>query len=113
MVKIRWHFGVILMQTSIPGSSTTRYDLAPQLKGVRLFIFAGNGRPGPLDPAGTKEDSIETAIGAENRAFARRVPQLGLNAEIDLYGPGTHNWLYWQREMHRAWPLISDGLGLQ
>ena len=30
------------------------YDLAPQLKGVRLFIFAGNGRPGPLDPAGTK-----------------------------------------------------------
>jgi diacylglycerol O-acyltransferase/trehalose O-mycolyltransferase len=89
------------------------YDLAPQLKGVRLFISAGNGRPGPLNPAGTKEDSIETAIGAENRAFARRAPQLRLNAEIDLYGPGTHNWLYWQREMHRAWPLISDGLGLQ
>jgi diacylglycerol O-acyltransferase/trehalose O-mycolyltransferase len=89
------------------------YDLAPQLKGVRLFISAGNGRPGPLDRAGTKEESIETAIGAENRAFARRVQQLGLNAQIDLYGPGTHNWVYWQRELHRAWPLISDGLGLQ
>jgi diacylglycerol O-acyltransferase / trehalose O-mycolyltransferase len=89
------------------------YDLAPQLKGVRLFISAGNGRPGPLDGAGTNEDSIETSIGAENRAFARRVQQLGLDAEIDLYGPGTHNWVYWERSLHRAWPLISEGLGVQ
>jgi diacylglycerol O-acyltransferase / trehalose O-mycolyltransferase len=89
------------------------YDLAPQLKGVRLFISAGNGRPGPLDRAGTNADSIETSIGAENRTFARRVQQLGLDAQIDLYGPGTHNWVYWERGLHRAWPLISDGLGVQ
>jgi diacylglycerol O-acyltransferase / trehalose O-mycolyltransferase len=89
------------------------YDLAPQLKGVRLFISAGNGLPGPLDPAGATRDSIETAIGAENRALARRVQQLGLNPQIDLYGQGTHSWVYWQRELHRAWPLISDGLGLR
>jgi len=88
-------------------------DLAPQLRDVRLFISAGNGQPGPLDKAGTSEDSIETQIGAENRAFAERVQQLGLNAKIDLYGPGTHNWVYFQRELHRAWPMISDGLGLQ
>jgi diacylglycerol O-acyltransferase/trehalose O-mycolyltransferase len=89
------------------------YDLAPQLKGVRLFISAGNGRPGPLDGARTNEDSIESSIGAENRAFVRRVQQLGLDAQVDLYGPGTHNWVYWQRELHRAWPLISNELGLQ
>jgi diacylglycerol O-acyltransferase/trehalose O-mycolyltransferase len=89
------------------------YDLAAELKGVRLLISAGNGRPGPLDPTGANQDSIETSIGAENRAFARRVQQLGLDAQIDLYGPGTHNWVYWQRELHRAWPLISEGLGLQ
>ena len=89
------------------------YDLAPRLKGVRLFISAGNGRPGPLDGADANQDSIEAAIGAENRAFAHRVEQLGLNAQIDLYGSGTHNWVYWQRELHRMWPLISDGLGLQ
>jgi diacylglycerol O-acyltransferase / trehalose O-mycolyltransferase len=89
------------------------FDLAPQLRDVRLFISAGNGQPGPLDKAGTSEDSIEAQIGAENRAFAERVQQLGLNAKIDLYGPGTHNWVYFQRELHRAWPVISDGLGLQ
>jgi diacylglycerol O-acyltransferase / trehalose O-mycolyltransferase len=89
------------------------YDLAPQLKGVRLFISAGNGRSGPLNPSGTNEAPIETSIGAENRAFARRVQPLGLNAQMDLYGPGTHNWVYWERALHRAWPLVSDGLGLQ
>ena len=54
------------------------YDLAPQLRDLRLFISAGNGQPGPLDKAGTSEDSIETQIGAENRAFAERAHQLGL-----------------------------------
>jgi S-formylglutathione hydrolase FrmB len=88
------------------------YDLAPQLKDVRLFISAGNGDFGPLDSAGTGNDEIETGLRAENQAFADRIRKLGLNAEINLYEPGTHNWIYWQRELHRAWPLISDGLGL-
>jgi len=44
---------------------------------------------------------------------ADRVRELRLDAHIDLYGPGTHNWNYWQRELHRAWPLISNGLGLR
>ena len=86
------------------------YDLAPKLAGTRLFVSAGNGRPGPLDFAGTGEDAIEASIGAENDAFAQRIRDLGLDARIRLYGPGTHNWNYWQRELHKAWPLISHGL---
>lgn len=89
------------------------YDLAPQLKGVQVFISAGNGQPGPLDSAGTSEDSIESQIGAENQAFAKRLKDLGMNAQIDLYGAGTHNWVYWERELHRAWPMITGGLGLR
>jgi S-formylglutathione hydrolase FrmB len=77
-----------------------------------LFISAGNGDPGPLDSADASPDSIESGLAAENQAFADRVRELRLDAHIDLYGPGTHNWNYWQRELHRAWPLISNGLGL-
>jgi S-formylglutathione hydrolase FrmB len=88
------------------------YDLAPQLAGTRLFVSAGNGQPGPLDAAGTGEDPIETSIGAENEAFAKRIRTLGLDARIRLYGAGTHSWAYWQRELHKAWPLITDGLGV-
>ena len=59
------------------------YDLASQLKGVRLFISADNGQPGPLDGARTEVDQIDTAIGAENRAFARSLQSLNLDATID------------------------------
>jgi S-formylglutathione hydrolase FrmB len=55
-------------------------------------------------------DSIEASIGQQNRAFARRLDQLQVPARIDLYGDGTHNWVYWQRELHRAWPVITAAL---
>jgi diacylglycerol O-acyltransferase/trehalose O-mycolyltransferase len=35
-----------------------------------------------------------------------------VDARLDLYGPGTHIWVYWQRELHQAWPLITAGLGV-
>jgi S-formylglutathione hydrolase FrmB len=89
------------------------YDLAPRLKNVQLFISAGNGQPGPLDDPHTAPDPIEISIAAQNRAFALQARTLGLHATIDLYAPGTHNWVYWQRELHRAWPLIRSGLGLR
>ena len=85
-------------------------DLAPQLRGTRLFISAGNGAPGPLDPRSATPDATETAIRAENDAFVARVRALHLDAQIDLYEPGTHNWVYWQRELHRAWPLLRQEL---
>jgi diacylglycerol O-acyltransferase / trehalose O-mycolyltransferase len=86
------------------------YDLTPQLGGTRLYISSGNGQPGPLDLEGAVTDQIETEIGKENTAFARRLRQLGIEAKLDLYGDGTHNWVYWQRSLHRAWPLITDAL---
>lgn len=86
------------------------YDLAPKLRGTRLFVSAGNGQPGPLDPAGTVPDGTEAALHAENAAFARRLADLHLDARVDLYGAGTHSWVYWQRELARAWPLITAGL---
>jgi S-formylglutathione hydrolase FrmB len=88
------------------------YDLAGQLKGTSLFVSAGNGRPGPLDKPGAGVDDIEQSIGAENQAFASHLGELGIEAQIDLYGPGTHNWVYWQRELHKAWPMITASLGL-
>ena len=88
------------------------YDLAPQLNGVACSsppVTAIRARSTARALAQTQSNP---ALAAENQAFADRVRELGLDAHIDLYGPGTHNWNYWQRELHRAWPLISDGLGL-
>jgi diacylglycerol O-acyltransferase / trehalose O-mycolyltransferase len=86
------------------------YDLAPQLTRIPLFISAGNGDPGPLDESGTAPDSIEPAINAENKKFVQHLRQVGASVTVDLYGDGTHNWVYWQRELHRAWPILTNKL---
>ena len=73
-------------------------------------LAAGDGKPGPLDAAGATTDQIEVSIGAQNRAFAQHLQAVGTAATVDLYGAGTHNWVYWQRELHRAWPLLTADL---
>jgi diacylglycerol O-acyltransferase/trehalose O-mycolyltransferase len=88
------------------------YDLAARLRGIPLFVSCGNGQPGPLDPRGTHVDETEQLLGVENEALAARIAALGLDARVDLYGPGTHTWSYWQRELHKAWPMLVMSLGL-
>jgi S-formylglutathione hydrolase FrmB len=81
-------------------------ELAARLRGVRLFVSSGNGRPGPLDPPATKRNPVERVVYAESRAFARRLRELRIPARVDFYGPGTHDWPYWQRELQRALPTL-------
>ena len=68
------------------------------------------GQPGPLNRGGAL-DRVEEALHAENVAFQARLTQLGAAATFDFYGPGSHDWPYWQRELHRAWPLLTNALG--
>jgi diacylglycerol O-acyltransferase/trehalose O-mycolyltransferase len=85
-------------------------DLAGRLRGTPLFVSSGNGRPGPLDKAGAHADPIERFVQSETLGFVRRARQLRLPARLDLYGPGTHTYPYWQRELHRSWPLLMRAL---
>lgn len=58
-------------------------NLAANLQSMDLYLATGNGQPGPLDPPGT-----------------------GINLVWNYYGPGTHTWPYWQRDLTQALPLI-------
>jgi diacylglycerol O-acyltransferase / trehalose O-mycolyltransferase len=88
------------------------YDLAPKLVNTLLFLSVGTGQPGPLDPPNSSFDSIESSLAKENAALAERLRELNIPAQTDFYGPGTHSWPYWQRELHVAWPMIQQALGL-
>jgi diacylglycerol O-acyltransferase/trehalose O-mycolyltransferase len=77
--------------------------LLPALKGLPLFVSAGDGR-------GATRDAIEAEVGAESRAFARRARALHVPLHAELYPGGTHDWPYWQRELHRALPLLLGPL---
>ena len=47
--------------------------LAPKLRGTRLFVSAGDGRPGRLDDPYTPPDEIEPTVLRQSRAFVRRL----------------------------------------
>jgi diacylglycerol O-acyltransferase / trehalose O-mycolyltransferase len=87
--------------------------LAGRLRRTQMFVSAGDGRPGPFDPADAEPDRIEQTALRESRAFVGRLRRLRLRAQVDFYGPGAHAWPYWERELGRALPVLLGALRLQ
>jgi diacylglycerol O-acyltransferase / trehalose O-mycolyltransferase len=85
------------------------YDLAPKLRGTRLFVSFGDGQPGPHD-TNTDAQASEQFLNPESTAFVKPLHQLGISVTVDAYSPGTHEWHYWQRELHRSLPLLLGAL---
>jgi diacylglycerol O-acyltransferase/trehalose O-mycolyltransferase len=81
-------------------------ELAGQLHGTRLFVSAGDGRPGPLATSREGDDRIEPVVLRESRAFVTRLRELRIPVHADFYGRGTHDWPYWERELGRALPTL-------
>ncbi len=86
------------------------YTLAGRLRHIPVFLSCGNGQPGPLDKAGTGVSAFEVLFSAENAALAPRLRAAGVRLTTDFYGPGTHSWPYWQRELHRSLPMLLHAL---
>ncbi|MEO5877777.1 MAG: alpha/beta hydrolase family protein [Streptosporangiaceae bacterium] len=105
------------------------YVLAENLRGTGLYISSGTtGLFGPLDPPWAEALKIahgsavqavalyasgsisEKMVGVTDRSFTRRLEQLNIPATVHLYGDGLHQWKYWVREYHTAWPLIMKAL---
>jgi diacylglycerol O-acyltransferase/trehalose O-mycolyltransferase len=83
--------------------------LAGSLRGTRLYVSSGDGRPGPLDSPGTASDRIEPVVYRESRAFVRRIRDDGITVRADFYGAGTHQWPYFERSLRRALPTLVGG----
>ena len=92
-------------------------DLVANLRGTKLFVSCGDGHVGPLDPPGTDPAGVlvglEAALFLQNREFVARAERLGLDLTVDFYGPGTHTWPYWARELEKAFPLLLGALGAE
>lgn len=88
-------------------------SLAPALQGTELYVAWGNGEPGPLDEEDARFDPVEAWLAEANRRFADRLAELGLPATIDDYGPGTHEWPYWERGLEHALPMLLSSLGVE
>ena len=85
-------------------------DNAEALRGTTLFVSWGEGGQGPLDPEPPGDDG-EAFRALSNQAFVKRLEEMAIPATVDDYGPGTHTWPYFERELHRALPLLLQALG--
>ncbi|MDI2030131.1 alpha/beta hydrolase family protein [Saccharopolyspora sp. TS4A08] len=88
------------------------FDHVDRLRGVGLYVSAGNGLTGPLDRPGAV-DPLEPASLASSKSFTDRLAERGIAVTAHFYASGTHDWPYWQRELRAAWPVLSAALGLE
>ncbi|WP_325050948.1 alpha/beta hydrolase [Actinokineospora spheciospongiae] len=89
-------------------------DKLAALRGTELFISAGNGDVGPLDPdgKGIVPGLLESAAYTNSKTFAEKATRAGIPITTDFYAPGTHSWPYWERELKRSWPMLARGMGI-
>jgi esterase/lipase superfamily enzyme len=73
-------------------------EQAARLRGTRLFVSVG------------KSGFVERRLRRENVALAAALERAGVPATLDFYARGTHDWPYWQRELHRSLPLVLGAL---
>ena len=87
-------------------------SIAENLRWTRMYMYWGNGLPGPLDgdPVSglTGASEIEGAVNQSNNDFQKRLNALGIPAYFDPYGPGTHTWPYWTRDLQQSIDTITS-----
>jgi S-formylglutathione hydrolase FrmB len=86
--------------------------LASNLAGTRLFLASGTGQPGPLDPPLALPDAVESTVWSMNQAFDAALSAAGIGHTTDFYGPGTHTWPYWTRELQRFLTWLAPTVGV-
>jgi S-formylglutathione hydrolase FrmB len=86
-------------------------NLAKALKGTALYVAYGDGGQGPLDANPVPSDDLEPWIADQNRTLVAKLHELGIPAKVDAYGPGAHDWPYWERALHRSLPMLLKALG--
>jgi S-formylglutathione hydrolase FrmB len=84
-------------------------SIAPRLRSLALVeLRTGDGRPGPLDRRGTQPGcgacALERFLLGGNVRLHRRLRALGIRHVWDDYGPGTHDWPYWRRDLRETLP---------
>ena len=106
--------GTIFGDRAADGINWAAHDpatLAANLRGMRLFVLSGDGRPGPFDtapnPAGT---AIEAGAFRLTELFIARLRAASIPVEYHPYGPGTHTWPYWARDLRDVIGPLTDEL---
>lgn len=86
-------------------------SLVTNLADTDLRLWCGNGQPGPYDdPAAPNSGAtaIEAAVHESTGYFVQAADAAGVAHAYDDYGPGTHSWPYWARDLRTYLPHLAD-----
>ena len=84
--------------------------LVSNLRPVDLELWTGNGEPGPYDsrtdpnPSGS---AIEATVHQSAEFFTQAATAAKVPYYFDDYGPGTHTWPYWTRDLTKYLPRLA------
>ena len=94
--------------TEVPRGKETA-TLAGNLRGMRLFAWTGNGQPGPLDSGDPNPgaQAIEAGVHELTTLFHGELVERGIPIDYHDYGPGTHTWPYWRRDLRETLPDLE------
>jgi S-formylglutathione hydrolase FrmB len=88
------------------------WDLASNLRDTAIVVRTGNGDAGgpyggggPADPGGA---ALERACHDQSVSFHERLDALGIEHVWDDYGPGTHNFSYWNHDLQETLPGLMQ-----
>ena len=78
--------------------------LVPNMRGMSLYAYTGDGRPGPLDgpepnPSG---QAIERGVHRLTQLWKANADAAQIPVDYHDYGPGTHTWPYWARDLRET-----------
>jgi hypothetical protein len=85
--------------------------LAGNLRGMRLYAWTGDGTPGPFEGADYSPPAavIEGGVHELTTLFHGELIERSNPIEYHDYGPGTHIWPYWERDLRELMgPLMND-----
>lgn len=87
------------------------WDLAPNLANTEVELRTGNGQPG--GEYGGGPDGLEAGVHEMMVSLHDHLTSLEIEHVWDDYGPGAHDWPYWQRDLHLTLPTFLDVIAEQ
>lgn len=87
--------------------------LVGNLRHADLRLWTGNGLPGPLDDPAEPEPAgplIESITHKSTLFFSQAARRVGVRHVLRDYGPGTHTWPYWTRDLRQWLPRLEEVL---
>jgi S-formylglutathione hydrolase FrmB len=88
-------------------------DIAPNLRGIGVYVAAGTGLPcGPQDAGSINlVPYVEPVAREMSKRLDTALTVGGVDHVTDFYTCGLHTMLYAQRDLHRFWPYMLSQFG--